>query len=253
MDKKIFTVFKFLMVAIVSISLTACGGRLPSKPAAPNPVSPAPANPDPIPNPQPTDVKPPSNTDPDPNIPNPPQPNPNPQPNPQPNPNPPDPGQPHTDTDFFILMQRFGFAKSKDELIADIKKNVNMKITDWSPGTVKNKEKNIANKFQDSAKYFNPALKDVKDYYAHSMKLAAKTDVIDFYVSVNFGPKRDSIDLIKVDAKTLEVLYYNKSGLISSYTQDNGKLLRLARFMLIPKTVYTDAARASATRFPTKW
>lgn len=252
MAKKSNTVFNLLLAAIVSISFTACGHRLPDKPGEIIPGSPLPASPDPAPNPPlpnnpdpaPSDNKPPAVTEPGDGT------------GDLPNPKPPDPGQPQTDTDFFMLMKRFGFSKSKDDLTADIKKGVNLKISDWSPGTIKNKEKNIASKFKDSAKYFNPALKDVNEYYARSMKLAAKKDVIDFYLSVNFGPKKDSIDLLKVDAKTLEVLYYNKSGLISSYTQDNGKLLRLARFMLIPKTVYSSAGQtvnASSAGLPNKW
>jgi hypothetical protein len=245
--------FKLVLAVVVSISFTACGGRLPSKPVAPGDGPAAPATPDPLPNPdpqnpnpQPSDVKPPANANPG---------EPGDGTGDLPHPQPPDPGQPQTDTDFFTLMKRFGFSKSKDELVAEIKKGVNLKITDWSPGTVKNHDKNIANKFKDSAKYFNPPLKDAQEYFQHSMKLAAKKDMVDFYVSVNFGPKKDTIDLLKVDAKTLEVLYFNKSGLISSYTQDNGKLLRLARFMLIPQAVYGAATtdRASSQTFPARW
>lgn len=250
------TVLKVFLAAIVSLSFTACGGRLPSKPAAPIPGSAEPGTPDPAPNPgvdpnpntpvpkpEPSDNKPPANSDPGDGS------------GDLPNPKPPDPGQPQTDTDFFALMKRFGFSKSKEDLVADIKKGVNLKISDWSPGTVKNKDKNIAGHFKDSIKYFNPAIKDVGEYTSRSLQLAAKKDVIDFYVSVNFGAKKDTIDMLKVDAKTLEVLYYNKSGLISGYTQDNGKLLRLSRFMLIPKAVYSgkDQVSASYLNATAKW
>lgn len=161
----------------------------------------------------------------------------NPKPTPT-NPPPPDPQQPQNDTDFWNLMKRFGFTKTKEEITADIKKQISLKISDWSAGNVNDKTKNIEAKFKESAKYFKPALKDSKEYLDKSLLLANKKDGIDFYLDVTFGPKGGTVYVQKIDAKTLEVLFINRNGLISNYTKTDGALLRLAHFMRISPTVY---------------
>lgn len=161
-----------------------------------------------------------------------------------PHPNPPDPQQPTTEDDFWTLMKRFGFfeSKTKEQLTADIKTGVALKISAWSPGTQKDVAKNIQAKYKDSAKYLNPAAKDVNDYQTRSMKMASASQSIDYYLDVTYGPKakRGEIVLQKVNAVTLEVLFFNKSGLITNYTQTPGSLLRLAHFMKIPPSVYKN-------------
>lgn len=166
-------------------------------------------------------------------------PNPVPTDKPQPsNPPAPDPQQPQTDNDFWNLMKRFGFTKTKEEITNDIKKQVAMKIADWSAGTVNNKQKNIENRFKESIKYFKPPIKDAKEYITKSMLLANKKDYIDYYLDVSYGPKGGNIYIQKIDAKNLEVLFLNGSGLITNYTKTDGALLKLAYFIRIPQNVY---------------
>jgi len=188
----------------------------------------------------------------DPNIPtNPPAPEPQQptQPNQPTNPDhppPPDPQQPNNEDDFWKLMRRFGFfeTRTKEDLQADIIRLSKIKITDWSPGQEKDKNKNIRNSFTDNKKYFNPPITNVDDYVKKSLALANQPNQnIDFYLDVRYGPKsgRGRIVMQKVDPRTLEVLFFNNSGLITSYSQTKKPdipLLRLANLMFIPPSVY---------------
>lgn len=166
-------------------------------------------------------------------------------------PAPPDPQQPKTEDDFWILMKRFGFmqTRTKEQLLADIKVGVAMKITGWSTGTLKDVNKNILSKYTNAStkKYMNPYPKTVEEYTAKSMTLAKKANKdVDFYLDVEYGAKdgKGVINMQRIEPKTLEVLYYNKSGLITNYTQtalpETGPpaLLRLTHFMFIPPAVY---------------
>lgn len=167
-------------------------------------------------------------------------------------PPPPDPQQPTTEDDFWKLMQRFGFmqTRSKDALLADIKKGVAVKIVDWSPGQVKDKNKNILAKYKDpdTKKYMNPYPATVEEYTAKSFVLARRPNKdIDFYLDVEYGAKdgRGRINMQRIDPRSLEVLYYNMSGLITNYTQTAlpkaggpPPLLRLTHFLFIPTKVY---------------
>ncbi|MFN4152162.1 MAG: hypothetical protein ACK4IX_14570, partial [Candidatus Sericytochromatia bacterium] len=99
-------------------------------------------------------------------------------------PPPPDPQQPTTEDDFWKLMARFGFmqTRTKDALLADIKKGLVTKISDWSPGQVGDKSKNIAKRFTDNKKYFNPAISDQNQYLQKSLALANDNPKnVDFY------------------------------------------------------------------------
>lgn len=165
-------------------------------------------------------------------------------------PAPPDPQQPTTEDDFWKLMARFGFmqTRTKDELLADIKKGLALKITDWSPGQVGDKNKNIAKRFTDNKKYFNPAITSEAQYLQKSLALANDNPKnVDFYLDVEYGAKdgRGQIIMQRINPRTLEVLYYNNKGLITNYTQTSKPkttappaLLRLTHFMFIPPTVY---------------
>jgi hypothetical protein len=166
-------------------------------------------------------------------------------------PAPPDPQQPQTEDDFWKLMQRFGFmqTRTKADLLADIKTGVAMKITAWSPGTVKDINKNILAKYKDAdtKKYMNPYPKTVEEYTQKSFLLAKNSAVnVDFYLDVEYGAKdgKGRINMQRVDPRTLEVLYYNKSGQITNYTQTRlpasgpPPLLRLTHFLFIPPKVY---------------
>lgn len=166
-------------------------------------------------------------------------------------PAPPDPNQPQTEDDFWKLMQRFGFmqTRTKAMLLADIKAGVAMKITGWGAGTVKDVNKNILAKYTNSTtkKYMNPYPATVDEYARKSMSLATRANKdVDFYLDVEYGAKdgKGVINMQRIEPKTLEVLYYNKSGLITNYTQtalpETGPpaLLRLTHFMFIPPAVY---------------
>ena len=166
-------------------------------------------------------------------------------------PAPPDPQQPQTEDDFWKLMQRFGFMqkRTKADLLAVIKSGVAVKITAWSPGTVKDVNKNILAKYKDAdtKKYMNPYPKTVEEYTQKSFALANNLAAnVDFYLDVEYGAKDGNgrINMQRIDPRTLEVLYYNKSGLITNYTQTKlpasgpPPLLRLTHFMFIPPKVY---------------
>ncbi|MBC7473491.1 MAG: hypothetical protein H7263_04315 [Candidatus Sericytochromatia bacterium] len=243
MKKNHNSIFKFSIAIAISLAcINACGGRLP--PAVVKPSAPvvAPTN---SPAPSGTPTVAPSGTPPV---------NPTPIPNPTPSITPPDPGQPKTEDQFWDLMTRFGFTRTKEDITNDIKKQIATKITDWSKGQVGDKDKNIEAHFKGELKYFKVPSKDPKEYFTRSMALAAKADGIDYYLDISYGPKGGTINLEKVDAKSLEILFLNKDDLISNYTQTNGSLLRLSHFMLIPSTIYGGKStlfgdQASASSF----
>lgn len=163
-------------------------------------------------------------------------------------PPPPDPQQPNNEDDFWKLMRRFGFfeTRTKEELQADIIRLSKIKITDWSPGQEKDKNKNIKNSFENNKKYFNPPITSVEEYVKKSLALASQPNQnIDFYLDVRHGPKsgKGRIVMQKVDPRTLEVLFFNNNGLITSYLQTkkpDAPLLRLANLMFIPPSVYNN-------------
>lgn len=254
MNKKSLT-FKILLSSLVlssSLSFSACApnSAIPTMFIASNPTDPNnPTNPNPT---NPTNPSNPSN--PSTELPNnggnngttPTTPT-----NPD-HPAPPDPNQPQTEDDFWKLMQRFGFmqTRTKADLLADIKAGVATKITAWSPGTVKDINKNILAKYKDAdtKKYMNPYPATVEEYTQKSMALAKmQASDVDFYLDVEYGAKdgKGRINMQRIEPRTLEVLYYNKSGQINNYTQTklnaNGAppaLLRLTHFMFIPPKVY---------------
>jgi hypothetical protein len=165
-------------------------------------------------------------------------------------PPPPDPQQPTTEDDFWKLMARFGFmqTRTKDALLADIKKGLVTKISDWSPGQVGDKSKNVAKRYTDNKKYFNPAISDQTQYLQKSLALANDNPKnVDFYLDVEYGAKdgKGVIIMQRINPSTLEVLYFNNKGLITNYTQTSKPktggpppLLRLTHFMFIPPSVY---------------
>ncbi len=166
-------------------------------------------------------------------------------------PAPPDVNQPQTEDDFWKLMQRFGFMqkRTKNQLLVDIKAGVARKITDWSPGQVRDKTKNILAKYKDAdtKKYMNPYPKTVEEYTAKSLSLAKRApQSVDFYIDVEYGAKDGSgrINMQRVDPKTFEIVYFNASSLITNYTQTRlpasgpPPLLRLTHFIFVPPTVY---------------
>jgi hypothetical protein len=230
MRKKVL-LFTFLL------ALNSCvpNSAIPSKPGSGNsPLDPL----QPItgePNPPDSPFNPPS-----PNEPSPTQPT-----NPD-HPKPPDPQQPSTEDDFWKLMRRFGFfeTRTQEQLQADIVRLSKIKITDWSPGQEKDKMKNIKNNFIENKKYFNPPISTVDEYVKKSLELAAQPNKnIDFYLDVRYGPKdgKGRIVMQKVNPRTLEVLFFNNSGLITSYSQTkrpDAPLLRLAHLMFIPPSIY---------------
>lgn len=185
----------------------------------------------------------------DPNEPNIPVPN---QPINPDHPAPPDPNQPTTEDDFWKLMQRFGFMqkRTKAELHEDIIKTLKTNITGWTKGNAKDIKTNINNKYSnsDTKKYMNPYPPNVDIYEKQSLTLAKKNmSDVDFYVDIEYGAKdgRGYINIQRIQPKTLEVLYFNKSGFITNYTQtyrpENGApppLLRLTHFMFIPPAIY---------------
>ncbi len=239
MKKKHNPIFKFSIAIAISLAcINACGGRLP--PAVVKPSAPVVAPTDtPAPSGSPTAA---------------PSSSPTPTPNPTPSIAPPDPGQPKTDAQFWDLMTRFGFTRTKEDMVTDIKKQIATKITDWSKGQAGDKDKNIEAHFKGELKYFKVPSKDPKEYFTRSMALASKADGIDYYLDISYGPKGGTIIIEKVDAKSLEVLFLNKDDLISNYTQTTGNLLRLSHFMLIPSTIYGGKStlsgdQASASSF----
>ena len=254
MNKKSFLYKCFLSSGMVltSISFNACmpNSAIPtmfiaSNPNAGNPVDPVTGLPvTPISNPSnPTNPNSPSGE-----LPGTPTPN-SPNNGNTDHPAPPDPQQPQTEDDFWKLMGRFGFmqTRTKAQLLVDIKAGVAMKIADWSPGTEKDKTKNIAGNYKAAQKYLNPAASTQAEYLKRSMTLATRpAQSIDFYLDVEYGAKsgRGTINMQRIEPKTLEVLYYNKSGLITNYTQTKlptagpPALLRLTHFMFIPPAVY---------------
>jgi hypothetical protein len=229
-----FLLFSFLIAlnscvpnsAIPSMPTNGNNGNSPLDPLQPISGDPNPQDP----------TKPPPSTDPN----NPTQPT-----NPD-HPPPPDPQQPNTEDDFWKLMKKFGFfeTRTKEDLQADIIKLSKIKITDWSPGREKDKNKNIKNNFIDNKKYFNPPIATVDEYLKKSLALASQPNQnIDFYLDVRYGPKsgKGLIVMQKVDPRTLEILFYNNNGLINNYSQTkrpDAPLLRLANLMFIPPSVY---------------
>lgn len=171
-------------------------------------------------------------------------------------PAPPDSGQPNTADEFWGLMQRFGFmqTRTKAELHADIVALAKTPITGWSKGTAKDVPANILAKYRDTdtKKYMNPYPETVQKYEQQSMTLAKMASVnTDFYLDVEYGAKdgKGRINLQKVDPRTLEVLYFNRSGLITNYMQTrlnaNGAppaLLRLTHFLFIPPAVWKSVS-----------
>ncbi len=247
-----------ILACILTISFTACGKKSPVAPVpsatpsieptsnpGPNPTS-APVNPKPTPSASHPPSEPGDGTG---DLPHPP---------------PPDPQQPQTDKDFWELMQRFGFmeTKTKETLLADIKKAVATKITDWSAGQEKDKNKNIANSYKAAKKYMNPYPETLDKYLKNSFSLAnSPASKVDFYLDVYYGPKagRGAIVLQKVVPNTLEVLYFNNKGLITNYTQtkktpkDPAPLLRLTHYMFIPPSVYSGESGVRTNFFPGNW
>lgn len=246
MLKKSSLLINLLLASAVSLSVTACKGRVPLTPSDPAPSTAPSANPNPVTPPNGDNPDNPAGEDPN----KPPAGEPS-TPDPGdgadiPTPEPPDPGQPKDSAQFFELMKKFGFTKTEAEITAEIQKGVALPITDWSPGVQKDKNKNLSDKFTESEKYFNPAIESLDNYLQKSMQLASKSSGVVYYLDVKYGPRSNSINLQKVDPATLEVLFYNKSGLISNYTQTDGKLLKLANFMLIPKELYASSGNDTA-------
>lgn len=242
-----------VLAALLSCTLlSACGRRVPNvptpepsatasapapNPPAPNPNTPAPNPPAPQPNPVPVPVP----------VPNP---NPNPNPNQPVTPAPqPDPQQPQSDAQFFELMGKVGYTLTQEQMVAEVRAGVAIAITEWSPGQSKDVDKNIAEKYADAQKYFDPPLSGIPEYVDRSLKLAAlKADPVDFYVNVRYGNQNNRINLLKVNSATGEVLYFNKSGQINSYTRTDGALLKLAHSLLVPRTLYLPPAELEAQR-----
>jgi len=157
--------------------------------------------------------------------------------------------QPTTNTAFFDAMKAAGFNKTNDQIVSEIKNLISLKIIDWSNGVYANKDKNIENHFTNNQKYFNPPLSDPKIYYDKSMLLANKNEGVHFYVEVRYGPKSNTINLLKVDPQTLEVLYFNNKGLVTNYTQTTqGGLLKLTNSLFIPSTIYVNAVTAASVK-----
>lgn len=241
----------FGIAALLSLTLlSACGRRTPNIPTPePSASASAPAPKPPAPNPATPTPQPPA-----------PQPNPVPVPNPNPNPNPPapqpvtpvpqpDPQQPQSDAQFFELMGKVGYTLTQEQMVADVRAGVAIAITEWAPGQSKDVEKNIAEKYEDAKKYFDPPLSGIPEYIDRSLKLAAlKADPVDFYVNVRYGNQNNRINLLKVNSATGEVLYFNKSGQINSYTRTDGGLLKLANSLLVPRTLYLPPAELEAQR-----
>lgn len=252
MLKKNGLIIQLILTGALSFSF-ACGGRLQPKPVTPSgnpsaaPSTPNTANPSALPSTDPSSgPKPPASS---PVVGPTSGPSSNPGPTPT-NPPPPDPEQPTTAPDFWNLMTRFGFTRTKEDMTNDIKAQLAKKITDWSPGTVGDKAKNIENHYQSAikSKYFKVVPKDSQEYYSRSLTLANRKDAgINYYVDVTYGPKGGTINIQKVDAKTLEIVFFNKSALLTQYTQTDGSLLRLAHFMLIPAEVYSGKTVTTAT------
>jgi len=224
-----------LLPVLFSLFLTvSCKGRLPSAPvpsqppASQPPASQQPASPAPV---TPPSEKPPAV-------------------NPEPPddgtgalPKPPDPNQPVVAADFFNLMRLNGYTISKEEITSAIQKQAAIKITDWSPGTIKDKTKNI----QEHFKKYGKGFESVEKYTERSMAVAAKADKVHFYVSMAYGNQNNTINLLKVNPETAEILYFNKSGLISNFAKDTGGLLKLKFAMFVPVEVLKPATEA--TRF----
>lgn len=120
--------------------------------------------------------------------------------------------QPKDAEEFFKKMTEAGFTKKKEELTAEIKKTILVKITTWD-STVK-----IADLFEKNKAHFKPEIADAKEYQAKGLAFAKK-NTSDIYIDHRTGAAKNTILMIKVDPKTFEIAPIGAKGTIFGYDQ----------------------------------
>ncbi|MFN8671835.1 MAG: hypothetical protein U0457_07070 [Candidatus Sericytochromatia bacterium] len=138
--------------------------------------------------------------------------------------------QPKNAEEFFKKMAEVGYTKKKEEITADLKKILAIKIANWD-GNIK-----IPQLFDANKANFNPALKDANEFKTKGLEFA-KNGAGDIYIDYAKGASANKYPLLKIDPKTFEYVGISEKGTVINYNQTKG-LPTAKQMLVIPAEVY---------------